>query len=136
MPMHKQRRPGATSLFAVVFLFTIAQAGFAARLSLVASQMDLRSAAGDPNASFVPSAVSYNPVLGKLLVAGGGTNGCVIEWDMTSGVSTLIVPRANWGGGSSPAVFAAAYAPRIGSYLIACGGDVDALLAAQPGVSN
>ena len=132
MKKHTQPPRVAMVLVATTFLFTAAHAGLAAQLSLVATQSDLRAAAGDPDSSIVPSALSYNPVLGKLLVVGGGSNGAILEWDMSNGSSTLLVPSANW----SSAAFAAAYVPRLGSYLIAAGGSDDVLLEVQPDDPN
>ncbi len=59
---------------------------------------------------FAPASIAYNPVSGKLLLAGTE----LVEWEAGAGEGTVLVQADDWGG--SP--FACAYIPARGTYLV------------------
>lgn len=108
----------------------------AVELSVWALQDDLRAAAGDPDTSLPPTSIAYNPTNGKLLIACGGSNGTIFEWEQASSNGLVLVPRSNWGFGGSPSPFASEYVHGRGRYLVQDGGTDNVILDVVPGVSG
>ncbi|MCP4590075.1 MAG: formylglycine-generating enzyme family protein [bacterium] len=74
-----------------------------------------------------PVSIAYNPVNGKLLIAGDD----LIEWEYAATNGLVLVPNANWGGSPMGCV----YVPSRGTYMVTDGVN-ETIVEVTPGAAG